>query len=65
METTIKTRSGAPYQYKMNNKKISIADREGLASNEEEVEDLRDVEKIEEILRATYERKTRGPRTGT
>jgi hypothetical protein len=38
--------------------------REGLASDEEEVEDLRVVEKIEEILRATYERKTRGPRIG-
>jgi hypothetical protein len=44
----------------MNNKKRAIADKEGLASDEEEVEDLRDMEKIEEILRATYERKTRG-----
>jgi hypothetical protein len=35
-----------------------------LASDEEEVEDLRDVEKIEEILRTTYERKMRGPRMG-
>jgi hypothetical protein len=42
----------------MNNKKRAIADREGLASDEEEVEDLRAVEKIEEILCATYERKT-------
>jgi len=40
METTGNTRSGVPCQYKMNNKKRSIADREGLASDEEEVEDL-------------------------
>jgi hypothetical protein len=36
--------------------------REGLASDEEEVEDLWAVEQIEEILHATYERKMRGPR---
>jgi hypothetical protein len=65
METTGKTCSGAPYQYKMNNKKRAIAEREGLESDEEEVEDLRAVEKIEEILHATYERKTSGPRVGT
>jgi hypothetical protein len=29
-----------PYQYKMNNKKRAIADREGLVSDKEEVEDL-------------------------
>jgi hypothetical protein len=52
MATTGKTRSGVPYQYKMNNKKRAIADREGLASDEEEVEVLRVVEQIEEILRA-------------
>jgi hypothetical protein len=40
METTGKSRSGAPYQYNMNNKKRAIADREGLVSDEEEVEDL-------------------------
>jgi hypothetical protein len=62
METTGKTRSGVPYQYKVNTKKRVVAAREGLASDEEEVEDLRAVEKIEEILCATYERKTRGPR---
>jgi hypothetical protein len=50
METTGKTCSGAPYQYKMNNKKRAIAEREGLESDEEEVEDLCVVEKIEEIL---------------
>jgi hypothetical protein len=64
MATIGNTCSGAPYQYKMNNKKRSIADREGLAGDEEEVEDLRSVEKIEEILCATYESKTRGPREG-
>jgi hypothetical protein len=31
-----------------------------LDSDEEEVEDLRAMGKIEEILHATYERKTRG-----
>jgi hypothetical protein len=36
-------RSGAPYQYKINTKKRDIAEREGLASDEEEVEDLRAV----------------------
>jgi hypothetical protein len=65
MATTGRTRSGVPYQYKMNNKKRAIAAREGLESDEEEVEDLRAVEQIEEILHATYERKTRGPREGT
>jgi hypothetical protein len=63
--TTRKTHSGAPYQYKMNNKKRSIAEREGLTSDEEEVEDIRAMEKIEEILHTTYERITGGPRAGT
>jgi hypothetical protein len=40
MEKYGKTRSKIPYQYKMNNKKRAIADREGLESDEEEVEDL-------------------------
>jgi hypothetical protein len=62
METTRRTRSGVPYQYKVNTKKRVVVTREGLASDEEEVEDLQVVEKIEEILHATYERKTRGPR---
>jgi hypothetical protein len=48
----------------VNTKKRVVAEREGLASDEEEVEDLRAMEQIEEILRAAYERKTRGPRTG-
>jgi hypothetical protein len=47
----------------VNTKKRVIAVREGLASDEEEVEDLKSMEHIEEILHATYERKTRGPRT--
>jgi hypothetical protein len=57
------TRSGSPYQYKVNTKKRFVAEREGLASDEEEVEDLRAMEQIKEILRANYERKMRGPRT--
>jgi hypothetical protein len=62
METTGKMRSGVPYQYKMNNKKRTIANREVLESDEEEVEDLQVVDQIEEIMCTTYERKTRGPR---
>jgi hypothetical protein len=46
----------------VNTKKRAISTREGLSSDEEEVEDLRAVEQTEEILRETYERKTRGPR---
>ena len=64
METTGKMRSGVPYQYKIKNKKRSIATREGLESDEEEVEDLRAMEQIEEILRTTYERNMRGLREG-
>jgi hypothetical protein len=64
MATARKTRSGVPYQYKVNTKKRAIATREGLASDEEEVEDLQDMEKIEEILCKTYERKMRGPIMG-
>jgi hypothetical protein len=36
-----KTHNRIPYQYKMNNKKRVIADREGSTSDEEEVEDIR------------------------
>ena len=54
------TRGGKPCQYKLNRKKRAVAEREGLESDEEEVEDLRDVDNIEEILRSTYERNTRG-----
>jgi hypothetical protein len=64
METDGRTHSGVPYQYKMNTKKRVVAAREGLASHEEEVEDLRATEQIEEILCVTYERNTRGPRAG-
>jgi hypothetical protein len=39
----------------MNNKKRSIVDREGLESDEGEVEDLQAMEHIEEILRTTYD----------
>jgi len=52
------------YQYKINNKKRFIDEREGLVSDKEEVEDLWFVEHIEEILCTAYERKTRGPRLG-
>ena len=38
------TRSGSPYQYKVNTKKRFVDEREGLQSNEEEVEDLSVVE---------------------
>jgi hypothetical protein len=46
----------------VNTKKRAIAVRESLESDEEEVEDLWAMDHIEEILHATYERKTRGPR---
>jgi hypothetical protein len=52
--------SGKPYQYKINKKNREVAEREGLDSDEEEVEDLHVTRKIEEILCATYDRKTRG-----
>jgi hypothetical protein len=64
MVTTRNMRSGVPYQYKVKTKKRAIAPRECLTSDEEEVEDLQAVEKIEEIICATYERKKRGPRGG-
>ena len=57
-------RSGVPYQYKVNIYKRVVAAREGLVSDEEEVENLQAVEKIEEILCETSERKKRGPRMG-
>ena len=49
----------------MNNKKRAITDREGLASDEEEVEDLRVLNNFEEILHKTYEWKKICPREGT
>jgi hypothetical protein len=62
--STGRTHSEVPYQYKVNTKKRGVAAREVLVSDEEEVEDLRAVEKIEEILCTTYERKMRDPRAG-
>jgi hypothetical protein len=53
------TRSGRPYQYKINRKKRAVAEREGLESDEEEVEDLCAMDHIEEIMCTTYERKTK------
>jgi hypothetical protein len=44
----------------MNNKKRDVGDREGLDNDDEEVEDLCAMGKIEDILCTTYERKTRG-----
>ena len=55
---------GIPYQYKVNSKKRLISVREGLVSDEEEVEDILAMDNIEQILRATYERKTIDPRIG-
>jgi hypothetical protein len=43
----------------LNTKKRVVATREGLEIDEEEVEDLWVVDKIEEILCASYERNTR------
>jgi hypothetical protein len=40
MERVGVTCSGRPYQYKINRKKRAVAEREGLDSDEEEVEDL-------------------------
>jgi hypothetical protein len=64
LASSIMMHSDVPYQYKVNTKRRVIVEREGLASNEEEVEDLWAMEQIEEILRTAYERKTRGARTG-
>jgi hypothetical protein len=47
MATAGKTHSGVPYQYKVNTKKRSLVAREGLKSDEEEVEDLWAMENIE------------------
>jgi hypothetical protein len=41
------THNGRPYQYKINSKKREVAKREGLDSDEEEVEDLHATGKIE------------------
>jgi hypothetical protein len=47
MDTTRNTRNGVPYQCNVNTKKRVVATREGLVSDEEEVEDLWAVEHIE------------------
>jgi hypothetical protein len=65
MEKIGRTHSGVPYQYNMNTKKRAIPTTEGLESDEDEVDDLWVVEKIEEILCVTYERKMRCTREGT
>jgi hypothetical protein len=57
MATYGKMHRRVPYQYKVNTKKRFVTAREGLASDKEEVEDLRAMDQIEEILRATYERR--------
>ena len=49
----------------MNNKKRAIDDSEGLERDEEEVEDIQAMEKIEEILHVMYERKIEIPRSRT
>jgi hypothetical protein len=54
------TRSGRPYQYKLNRKKREVAKRVVLESDEEEVEDLSDLKHIEETFFSTYERNIRG-----
>jgi hypothetical protein len=64
MATTGNTLSRVPYQYKVNTKKRVVVMREGLENDEEEVEYLLAMDQIEEILCATYERKTRVPRMG-
>jgi hypothetical protein len=54
------THGGIPYQYNLNRKKRAAVKREGLESDEEEVDYLCAIEHIEEILCATYEINTRG-----
>jgi len=57
-------RSGRPYRYKINSKKREVVEREGLDNDDEKVEYLRAMGHIEEIPRATYDRKTRGQGSG-
>ena len=52
--------SKRPYQYKINKKKRSVVEQEGLDRDDEEVEDICATRWIEEILHTTYERKTKG-----
>jgi hypothetical protein len=60
MAITRRTCSGLPYQYNMKTKKRVVAVREGLTSDEEEVDDLLDMDHIEEIICMTYERNMKG-----
>jgi hypothetical protein len=56
MEKYINTCNRIPYQYKMNNKKRAITSREGLASDEEEVE----ISRIWSRLRKSYAQHMKG-----
>jgi hypothetical protein len=58
------THRGKPYHYNINMKKRAVVEKEGLDSDEEYVEDLLAMRHIEEILHATYEKKTIGRRSG-
>jgi hypothetical protein len=60
IRNTCVTCNRRPYQYKMNTKKRAVVEREGLDSDEEEVEDICAMRKIKDILCTTYERKTIG-----
>jgi len=60
MEKSRRMCTGIPYQYNMNRKKRAVAKREVMDIDEEEVEDLHATWHIEDILRTTYERKTKG-----
>jgi hypothetical protein len=48
MEKTGNICCRVPYKYKVNTKKRSVAEKEGLESDEEEVEDLQAMEQIED-----------------
>jgi hypothetical protein len=50
---------GRPYEYNINRRKRVVSKREGLESDEEEVEYFHTMDHIEEILHATYEINTR------
>ena len=54
------TCNGWPYQYRMNNKKREVAEREDLDNDKEEIEDIWAMGNIEDILHVTYDRKNIG-----
>jgi hypothetical protein len=60
MEKQGTTSNKRPYEYNINRRKRVVAKREGLESDEYEVEDLQDIENIKEILCVKYDRKTIG-----